>query len=93
MNESLLARLAAVTDEEKRILEGSTVDMENYASGRDSVIDSKKMLEKGRLISIRPHTRFAPFPKHRHNYIEIMYMCSGSTTHILTIEQSDSGHR
>lgn len=83
MNESLLARLAAVTDEEKRILEGSTVDMENYASGRDSVIDSKKMLEKGQLISIRPHTRFAPFPKHRHNYIEIMYMCSGSTTHII----------
>lgn len=83
MHTALIQKLATITDEERRILEGNTVDMENYAAGIDSVIDSAKMLEKGRLISIRPHTRFAPFPKHRHNYIEIMYMCSGSTTHIV----------
>ena len=41
------------------------------------------MLEKGKLIDIRPHTRFIHFPVHRHNYVEIIYMCSGSTTHII----------
>lgn len=39
------------------------------------------MLEKGKLMSIRPHTRFAPFPRHSHNYVEIMYMCRGKTVH------------
>lgn len=49
----------------------------------DFTIDSKKLLEKGKLIEVRPHTRFVHFPKHRHNYVELVYMCSGSTTHIL----------
>ncbi len=44
-------------------------------------VDSEKMLERGRLISVRAHTRFAPFPRHAHSYIEIMYMCSGKTVH------------
>lgn len=47
------------------------------------IVDSRKMLEKGKLIDIRPHTRFIHFPVHRHNYVEIIYMCSGSTTHII----------
>ena len=41
------------------------------------------MLTRGKLIDVRPHTRFVHFPTHRHNYIEIIYMCSGSTTHII----------
>ena len=32
---------------------------------------------------MRPHTRFVHFPKHRHNYVEIIYMCRGTTTHII----------
>ena len=47
------------------------------------MIDSQKLLEKGRLIELRPHTRFAHFPRHRHDYVEMVYMCSGSTTHII----------
>ena len=47
------------------------------------VVDSRRMLEKGKLIDIRLHTRFIHFPVHRHNYVEIIYMCSGSTTHII----------
>ncbi|MCI8774762.1 MAG: AraC family transcriptional regulator [Lachnospiraceae bacterium] len=45
--------------------------------------DSRKLLRKGRLIEIRPHTRFVHFPRHSHNYVEMVYMCSGSTTHII----------
>ena len=47
------------------------------------VIDSKKLLQKGKLIQVRPHTRFVHFPKHTHNYIEVIYMCQGRTTHII----------
>ena len=83
MNQDLLRALADITPEEQRLLSGDPVDMANYASGKFFVIDSAKMLEKGKLIAIRPHTRFADFPRHMHNYIEIMYMCSGSTTHII----------
>ena len=59
------------------------VDCIQKQNEKDFIIDSKKMLEKGKLIDIRPHTRFVHFPKHRHNYVEIIYMCSGSTTHII----------
>jgi len=75
--------LADITPEEQRLLSGNPVDKANYASGRVFEIDSAKMLENGKLIAIRPHTRFADFPRHTHNYIEIMYMCSGNTTHII----------
>ena len=83
MNPELLNALAYITPEEERLLSGNPVDMSYYASGKVFVIDSAKLLEKGKLITIRPHTRFAAFPRHKHNYIEIMYMCSGSTTHII----------
>ena len=46
-------------------------------------MDSEKLLKKGKLIQVRPHTRFVNFPKHRHNYVEVIYMCQGTTTHIL----------
>lgn len=84
MNAELLARLRQITEEEKAILAGAdTVDRGRYTSRKDFVIDSAKLLEKGKLVEIRPHTRFVHFPRHRHNYVELIYMCSGTTTHII----------
>ena len=83
MDERLLSRLRIITEEEQAILDGQGVQRERYTSGRDFVVDSEKLLEKGKLIEIRPHTRFVHFPRHRHNYVELLYMCSGATTHIL----------
>lgn len=83
MDEGLLAQLRRITEEEQAILAGQGVQRERYTSSRDFVVDSEKLLEKGKLIEIRPHTRFVHFPRHRHNYVEMLYMCSGSTTHIL----------
>ena len=81
MNEALLRRLARITEEERTLLQGSSVDKTLYASGSLFKVDAQKMIERGRLMSIRPHTRFAPFPRHSHNYVEIMYMCKGKTVH------------
>ena len=88
MNEQLLEKLRIITDEEQAILDGQTsVRKDLYTSHEEFIIDSKKLLEKGKLIEIRPHTRFVHFPKHRHNYVEIVYMCCGTTTQI--INQTD----
>ncbi|WP_296840437.1 AraC family transcriptional regulator [Marvinbryantia sp.] len=84
MNAELLASLRTITDEEKALLQGNTsIQKGIYTSKKDFVIDNERLLAKGRLIEIRPHTRFAHFPKHRHNYVEMVYMCAGSTTHII----------
>ena len=81
MQEELMRRLRVITPEEQRILDGGTVDRHAYTEKAVFTVDSEKMIERGRLISVRPHTRFAPFPRHSHGYIEIMYMCSGKTVH------------
>lgn len=84
MNQELLNYLKPITKEEQAILDGQDdIQKELYTSGKDFVVDSEKLLERGRLVEIRPHTRFAHFPKHRHNYVEMIYMCCGETTHIL----------
>lgn len=89
MQKQLLEKLREITPEERVILEGNTtVQKELYSDENSSklgafVIDSRHLLEKGRLIEVRPHTRFIHFPEHRHNYVEMVYMCSGSTTHII----------
>lgn len=84
MNQQLLDKLKVISKEESLILNGdTTVQKSLYTAKKDFIIDSKKMLKKGKLIDIRPHTRFIHFPKHKHNYVEIIYMCSGSTTHII----------
>ncbi len=84
MNSELLDQLKKISDEEQAILDGkSDVQRDLYTSENEFIIDAQKMLEKGKLIDIRSHTRFVHFPMHRHNYVEIIYMCSGSTTHII----------
>lgn len=84
MNKELLNQLRAITEEEHIILEGqNTIDPDLYNLGNSMTVDNKKLLGQGKLIQIRPHTRFVHFPKHNHNYVEVIYMCSGHTTHII----------
>ncbi len=82
MNEVLLKKLSAVTDEEKKILSGETqIDRSLYMDGTHDVISGDKLLPSGRIIAIRPHTRFISFPEHIHDYVEMVYMCAGETHH------------
>lgn len=84
MNSALLNALSVITEEERKILDGNTsIDQTLYSDDKELVVDCKKLLNSGKLIQVRPHTRFIHFPKHKHNYIEMIYMCSGSTTHIV----------
>ena len=93
MNQALFEKLKKITPEEQDILNGQkNVNQDLYISpgvmdeapiGKNFVVNSERLLEKGRLIEIRPNTRFVHFPPHSHNYVEMVYMYSGSTTHIL----------
>ena len=82
MKEELLEKLRPITEEERKILEEKKeIQKDIYTATEEFTIDARKMLEKGRVIDIRTHTRFIPFPKHSHNFIEILYMCEGHTFH------------
>lgn len=84
MNPQIYEQLKAITEEEAEILRGRReIDKERYTSASALVVDSRKLLDSGKLIQIRPHTRFIYFPRHTHNYVEVIYMCSGTTTHIV----------
>lgn len=86
MTRELLSKLQEITEEEQAILDGrESIECTRYSQdiALDFTIDSSRLLEKGQLIEVRPHTRFVHFPKHKHNYVEMVYMCCGKTTHII----------
>ena len=53
--------------------------LEEVAAYVDEVI----FMKEGRLIAVRTHTRFVYFPSHRHNFVEVLYVCEGSLTNII----------
>lgn len=95
MDQQILAHLQGITEEEQAILDGrTTIDRNLYMQGQGNTINAKKLLASGKLITIRPHTRFIHFPEHTHDYVEVVYMCTGQTVHIVNgkticLEQGD----
>ncbi len=84
MNRALLEKLSVITEEERRILAGETqIDRSLYMDGTRDVISGDKLLPAGRIITIRPHTRFTAFPEHTHDYVEMVNMCAGETRHVI----------
>ena len=84
MQQVLLDHLRKITEEEQRILDGvAEVDKDLYTSGQDFTVDSAKMLSEGKLIAVRTHTRIVHFPSHRHNFIEVLYVCQGRLVNII----------
>lgn len=84
MREEIIKMLSQVTKEEEKLLsEKSGIDKTLYMDRDDNVVNISKMIKNGKKISLRRHTRFVHFPKHTHDYVEIVYMCKGETTHII----------
>lgn len=82
---TLLECLRPISPEEQALLKGDRLQKSIYMDmdAPENIVDAKRLLDTGRLITLRPHTRFAHFPAHSHNYVEMVYMCCGSTTHIV----------
>ena len=94
MEEFLLKKISKITEEERDILSGGGLDKARYTAGGDFIISSDKMTGKARDITVRTHTRYLDFPNHRHNYLEMMIVLSGSITHMigdecLTLNEGD----
>ena len=83
MNKLILERLSQITEEERQILDGGKVDKSIYTDSEEFTVKSSKILGYERFIEMRPHTRFTKFPKHKHNYIEMIYNCKGKTSHVI----------
>lgn len=83
MNNELIAKLKKISKEEENILQTGCIDFSYYSNNYKSIVDSGILLKKGKLIDIRKHTRFVRFPLHKHNYIEAIYQCCGTSTQIL----------
>ena len=84
MNNDMLCALAEITDEERKFLAGEEkIDRDIYMAEEGNVISVNKMLPHGDLVAVRTHSRFVDFPEHTHDYIEVVYMCSGKTTHVI----------
>ena len=87
LSQEMIDKLMEVNEEERCILEGQQgINRDLYMEGDTNVINSRKLMREGRLITIRKHTRFVHFPKHRHDYIEVIYMVQGHTTHYVNGE-------
>lgn len=84
MNDYLLSLLKPHTRIEQEILSGDrSIDPEIFTDITGSVVTKNRIDRMGRQIMLSQHYRFTEIPKHKHDYIEVCYVCSGSLTHIV----------
>lgn len=85
MREEILAKLSRINEEERKILEGEhKVNRSLYtAFAKEFIVNSHRLMQDGMQIALRRHTRFADFPAHGHNYVEMTYVCRGEVTHVI----------
>ncbi len=84
MDKWLLEQIQKVTPEEQGYLDGEEqVNREIYTRKENFEIDPQLFLKQGKLVTVRHHSRFIEFPEHKHNYIEIVYVCAGEITHYI----------
>ena len=86
MENFLLNKIAAVSEEENKILIGNKLDKNLYTAKGDFVVNTQKIMSESRDICVRTHTRYTDFPLHKHNYLEMMIVLSGSITHHISSE-------
>ncbi len=86
MKRELIEKLAEMSQEESRILSGERLDKRLYSSSEDFVINEARLHGSGG-ISVRTHTRFTDFPRHRHNYVEMMIVLTGEIYHTVEGER------
>ena len=81
MEKYLLDILSRESEEETGILGGEMLNRKIYSGREDFVVNEARLFGAGKSISARTHTRYVDFPEHRHNYVEMMIVLSGSITH------------
>lgn len=83
MRSEIVKRLDELTDEERRILDGDSLQLDAYFGERDSIVSNISLFGKRSEVGIRRHTRFVDFPEHSHTFIELMAVVSGEIIHVV----------
>lgn len=83
MNSDLFKYLKEDTEMELLLRTQDIPVMSFYQRGNSSVVDKDLVIPQGHLIGIHRQPRHVPVPSHSHNYVEFVYMYSGSTKHII----------
>ena len=80
MRQELLETLLKITEEEQTFLDGKEPPS---PSEEARIVTATSLIKEGKLVGVVPHARFVRSGAHTHDYIEIVYQYSGSTTHII----------
>ncbi len=93
LNNEISKKLFALSDEEIRYLcehyiTSDAIGEIRYQEGlqqdrTNDFVDSHKIFSSYNAVQVRRHPRFHSTSRHRHNFIEIVYMYRGNTTHII----------
>lgn len=84
LDKDLLEYLEKANAQEQEILRHEKPVLSYFVKGKNStVFDSDIVMSPMTMIDILKQPRFVPLPDHTHNYLELIYMCSGSTTHVI----------
>ena len=92
MREEILKRLSLLSEEE--IAAHAKIMAYNQKAGgkrnrriiERRAISTSSYAETTSPVFLRAHPRFVRTPEHTHDYVEIMYVCSGSITHKISEE-------
>ena len=74
MDDSLIRFFAPHTQEEESLLRGEPLAQGRYTDRSAFIVEGERFVPSRQMISLRPHTRFADFPMHWHDYVEMMYI-------------------
>ncbi|EEO31646.1 AraC family transcriptional regulator [Thomasclavelia ramosa] len=84
IREDIMERLVCFSDEEINNLNGFVgIDKSIFISEQSNVVDADKLLKANQQFAVRKHARFCEYPKHRHNYLEFMYVYGGEMVTII----------
>lgn len=89
MKPEIMETLSRITEEEQSLLDGGIPLHRDLYSRSSKFLIEKKLLSShvygsaNSPLLLRTHTRFSDFPPHSHDYIELMYVCSGQITHVI----------
>lgn len=85
MDAEILAALRPLTEREQAILEGAAQAETLFHRDADDsgVMRMERLQDAERMISMSRHTRFLACPRHRHDYVELVYMAQGQSTHLV----------
>jgi AraC-like DNA-binding protein/quercetin dioxygenase-like cupin family protein len=84
MDEELLKYLRNTSEEKNGIIKDASSILSYYAKeAKNNVVDKGTVIEEGRLMGLYCQPPHIAIPDHSHNYVELVYMYSGSTTQMI----------